>query len=149
MSRSRVAIVLLLLAAWSVPASGQVRAGPQSARGGEPQGEPWAEVPETFRHMRLPDWPVPTDLERWRQVDRPATRDVLVKLLGAMPPRPDPAKVEVVAREEHDGYTLERLRFHNGVDEVVPGLLLLPKGARAGPGGRRPGTGTAATRRTS
>src|SRR3954452_7268806 len=132
MSRSRAAIVLLILAAWAVPASAQVRARPQSAKGGEAQGEPWAEVSEMFRHMTLPDWPVPTDLERWQQVDRPATREVLVKLLGAMPPRPDPARVEVVAREEHDGYTLERLRFHNGVDEVVPGLLLLPKG-RKGP----------------
>lgn len=132
MSRSRAAIMLLILAAWAEPASAQVRARPQSAKGGEAQGEPWDEVPETFRHMTLPDWPVPTDRERWKQVDRPATREVVVKLLGAMPPRPDPAKVEVVGREEHDGYTLERLRFHNDVDEVVPGLLLLPKG-RKGP----------------
>ena len=47
-----------------------------------------------------------------------------------MPPRPDPSKVEVVSREEHDGYTLERFRFHNGVDAVVPGILLLPKGLK-------------------
>ena len=52
--------------------------------------------------------------------------------LGEMPPRPDPAKVEVLSREEHDGYTLERFEFHNGVDMVVPGMLLLPKG-RKGP----------------
>src|SRR3954453_8009067 len=132
MSRSRVAIVLLILAAWSEPASAQVRARPQSAKGGEAQGEPWAEVPESFRHMTLPDWPVPADLERWRKAAPHRTRAVLFKLLGEMPPRPDPARVEVVAREEHDGYTLERFRFHNGVDSVVPGILLLPRG-RKGP----------------
>jgi dienelactone hydrolase len=129
---SRAAIAFLFLATWAGPASAQVRARPQSAKGGEAQGEPWAEVPESFRRVKLPDWPVPTDLERWQKADRPRTRAVLLKLLGEMPPRPDPAKVEVVAREEHDGYTLERFRFHNGVDAVVPGILLLPKG-RKGP----------------
>ena len=132
MSRSRIVIALLILAAWAGPVSAQVRARPRSAEGGEAQGEPWAEVPEAYRHMSLPDWPVPTDLGRWQKADRPRTRAVLLKLLGEMPPRPDPAKVEVVAREEHDGYTLERFRFHNGVDAVVPGILLLPKG-RKGP----------------
>ena len=132
MSWSRIVIALLILAAWAGPVSAQVRARPRSAEGGEAQGEPWAEVPEAYRHMSLPDWPVPTDLGRWQKADRPRTRAVLLKLLGEMPPRPDPAKVEVVAREEHDGYTLERFRFHNGVDAVVPGILLLPKG-RKGP----------------
>jgi Abhydrolase family len=132
MCSSRAAILLLALAAWTEPATAQVRVKPQSARGGEPQGEPWTEVPETFRHLKLPDWAMPTDLERWQQVDRARTRDVVVKLLGDLPPRPDPAKVEVVAREEHNGYILERFRFHNGVDAVVPGVLLLPTG-RKGP----------------
>jgi dienelactone hydrolase len=44
-----------------------------------------------------------------------------------MPPRPDPARVKVASREDHDGYTLERFEFHNGVDSVVTGVLLLPK----------------------
>jgi dienelactone hydrolase len=127
---SRAAIAFLILTAWAGPASAQVRARPQSAKGGEPQGEPWAEVPESFRRVKPPDWPMPTDLERWQKADRPRTRSVLLELLGEMPPRPDPAKVEVVAREQHDGYTLERFRFHNGVDAVVPGILLLPKGRR-------------------
>ncbi len=128
----RAALLLLALFAWIEPAMAQVRVQPKSARGGEPQGEPWADVPETFRHLKRPDWAVPTDLERWRQADGPRTRALLIRLLGEMPPRPDPARVEVVSREEHDGYTLERFRFHNGVDEVVPGMLLLPKG-RKGP----------------
>lgn len=130
MSWSRAALIVLVFSAGSRPVSAQVRAKPQSAKGGETLGEPWAEVPETFRHLELPDWPVPADRGRWEQVDRPRTREVLVNLLGEMPPRPDPAKVEVVSREEYDGYTLERFRFHNGVDAVVPGVLLLPKGRK-------------------
>jgi hypothetical protein len=27
-------------------------------------GEPWAEVPETFRNLNIPEWTVPTDLKR-------------------------------------------------------------------------------------
>jgi dienelactone hydrolase len=130
MVRSRAVLLLLAFAAWTGTASAQVRIQPQSARGGEPQGDPWAEVPEAFHRLKLPEWAVPTDRERWRQVDGPRTREVLVKLLGAMPPRPDSARVEVVAREEHDGYTLERFRFHNGVDAVVPGILLVPTGRK-------------------
>jgi dienelactone hydrolase len=130
MCRSRATVLLLALVSGIGPASAQDRVKPQSARGGEPQGQPWAEVPEAFRDLKLPVWPVPTDLARWKNVDSPKTRADLLRLLGAMPPRPDPAKVEVVSREEHDGYTLERFRFHNGVDAVVPGILLLPRGRK-------------------
>ena len=49
-----------------------------------------------------------------------------------MPPRPDPRKVKVVSKEDHGDYTLERFEFHNGVDMVVPGILLIPKD-RKGP----------------
>jgi dienelactone hydrolase len=130
MCRSRIAFLLIALAVRVGPATAQDRVKPQSARGGEPQGKPWTEVPETFRDLELPDWPVPTDVQRWQKADAPKTRAVLIRLLGAMPPRPDPARVEVVSREEHDGYTLERFRFHNGVDAIVPGILLLPKGLK-------------------
>jgi dienelactone hydrolase len=49
-----------------------------------------------------------------------------------MPPRPDPRAVKVVSKEEHDVYTLERFEFHNGVDMVVPGILIIPRD-RKGP----------------
>src|SRR5262249_59238353 len=49
-----------------------------------------------------------------------------------MPPRPDPAKVKVLSKEDQGDYVLERFEFHNGVDMVVPGLLLIPKN-RKGP----------------
>lgn len=93
----------------------------------------WGDVPEGFRVIDFPDWPVPTDLERWTTSDRDATRKELLALLGKLPPRPDPRKVRVTSRERRErreGYTLERFEFHNGVDMVVPGLLLIPDGLK-------------------
>jgi len=112
--------------------SAQVRVTPKEAKGGEKQGEPWAEVPETFRSLKIPEWPLPTDLKRWQQVDHIKTRETLLQCLGDMPPRPDPSKVRIVSTEDMGDYTLERFEFHNGVDMVVPGILLLPK-KRKGP----------------
>jgi dienelactone hydrolase len=38
----------------------------------------------------------------------------------------------VVAREDSGDYLLERIEFHNGLDALVPGILLIPK-KRVGP----------------
>lgn len=116
----------------NLPLEAQVRVTPREARGGDKQGVPWAEVPETFKHMKIPDWPMPTDRKRWQQVDRARTRATLLQCLGEMPPRPDPRKVKVLSREDRDDYFLERFEFFNGVDMVVPGILLIPKN-RKGP----------------
>ena len=115
-----------------LPLGAQVRVIPKEAKGGEKQGEPWAEVPQTFRNLKIPDWPVPTDLKRWQEVDRARTRATLLRCLGEMPPRPDPRMVKVLSKEDHDDYLLERFEFHNGIDMVVPGILLIPKN-RQGP----------------
>jgi len=115
-----------------LPLGAQVRVIPKEAKGGEKQGEPWAEVPPTFRNLKIPDWPVPTDLKRWQEVDRARTRETLLRCLGEMPPRPDPRMVKVLSKEDHDDYLLERFEFHNGIDMVVPGILLIPKN-RQGP----------------
>jgi dienelactone hydrolase len=126
----------VILAAWLLsparPAVAQVRAVPEKAAGGEPQGEPWGVVPERFRHLKFPDWRVPGDLRKWQTTDRVQTRETLLKMLGEMPARPDPAKVKIRSTEDHGTYVLERFEFHNGVDMVVPGVLLLPK-KRSGP----------------
>src|SRR5262249_22731422 len=128
--RTGVLLVGLLLVI--VPSlDGQERVTPREAKGGEKFGEPWAEVPETFRNLNIPDWPVPTDRKRW-EADRAGTRETLLRCLGELPPRPDPRRVKVLSREEHDDYTLERFEFHNGVDMVVPGILALPRD-RTGP----------------
>ena len=124
-----MAASLLLTAA---PGLAQVRAVPKKPEGGEPQREPWTDVPEGFRQLKFPDWPVPTDLNKWQTTDRAQTRETVMKLLGEMPPRPDPAKVKVVSTEDKGTYVLERFEFYNGVDTVVPGILLIPK-KRSGP----------------
>jgi hypothetical protein len=114
----RIAWAGLLLACLvligSLPLRAQVRVIPKEAKGGEQQGEPWAEVPETFRNLKIPDWPVPTDLKRWQEVDRARTHETLLRCLGEMPPRPDPRMVKVLSKEDHDDYFLERFEFHNG-----------------------------------
>jgi dienelactone hydrolase len=109
------------------PLAAQVRVTPKEAKGGKAQGEPWADVPDSFRKIKLPEWPMPTDVKRWEDTDRLEVRKTLLRCLGEMPARPDPLKVKVVSREDRDGYTLERFEFFNGVDNVVPGVLLLPK----------------------
>lgn len=132
MSHRLPILAALLICILALPASAQERVTPKDAKGGEKQGELWAEVPESFRNLKIPEWPLPTDLKRWQEVDRARTRETLLQCLGEMPPRPDPKKVKVVSREDQGDYILERFEFHNGVDMVVPGVLLLPKN-RKGP----------------
>jgi len=48
-----------------------------------------------------------------------------------MPPRPDPRKIKVVSKEDKDDYTIERIEFHNGVDMIVTGLVLIPKNRKS------------------
>jgi dienelactone hydrolase len=105
----------------------QERVTPRQAKGGQKQGQPWAEVPESFRNLKVPAWPVPSNLKTWQTEGRKKVRQTLLECLGEMPTRPDPSKVRIVSREDKGDYTLERIAFHNGVDMVVPGILLVPK----------------------
>jgi dienelactone hydrolase len=109
----------------------QERVTPKSSKGGEKQGEPWAEVPEEFKRITIPTWPLPTDLKRWQDTDRAKTRATLMQCLGDMPPRPDPAKVRILSKEDKGTFILERFEFRNGVDMVVPGILAIPKNLTA------------------
>ena len=122
-----VAVSFILTAA----AQAQLRITPQAAKGGTKFGEPWAGIPESFRNLGVPDWKAPTDLKRWQEVERPQIRQTLLELLGEMPPRPDPARVKVLSREDKGSFILERFEFFNGVDMTVPGILALPKDAKA------------------
>jgi dienelactone hydrolase len=112
--------------------SAQVRVTPEKAKGGVKFGERWEGIPDSFRNLGIPDWPVPTDLRRWEQSGRAEVQKMLLQCLGELPPRPSPEKVKVLSRQEFDRFTLERFEFHNGVDMVVPGILAIPKG-RTGP----------------
>jgi dipeptidyl aminopeptidase/acylaminoacyl peptidase len=130
MNHNLLVVMVMVLAASQAIA--QVRVTPKAAKGATPEGEPWADVPEAFRNLNIPDWPVPTDLDKWQKTDRAKTRETLVKCLGELPSRREPAKVKVTKTEDHDGYTLERFEFSNGFDAVVTGVLLIPK-ERKGP----------------
>lgn len=127
--RLLIAIVFFAIALTS---SAQERVTPASSKGGTKWGEPWAFVPESFRNLGVPEWPIPTDLKQWESTGRANVRKVLYECLGEMPKRPDPAKVKVLAREDHETYTLEKFEFFNGVDMTVPGILAIPKN-RKGP----------------
>jgi dienelactone hydrolase len=127
MRLSRFVVVALLLVA--APVFGQVRVTPENAKGGVKFGEPWEGIPESFRNLGVPEWAPPTDLRRWREVERPQIRETLLQLLGEMPPRPDPAAVRVLSREDRGDFVLERFTFFNGVDMDVPGILAIPKNA--------------------
>jgi dienelactone hydrolase len=119
-------------------AAGRERATSPNSKGGTPLNGKWEGVPAEFRaSLKLPEWPLPTDLRRWER-ERIDVRRTLVKLLGDLPARPDPAKVKVVATEDRGEFTLERIEFHNGADARVPGYVMIPKSnAGAGPA-RRP-----------
>src|SRR5262245_37121188 len=110
----------------------QERVTPKESKGGVKQSELWAEVPETFRNTKIPQWSFPADVKQWEASEREKTRATLLRCLGEMPPRPDPAKVKVLSKEENDDYVTERFEFYNGVDVQVPGLILIPKN-RKGP----------------
>jgi dienelactone hydrolase len=108
---------------------GQERATSPLSKGGTPLNAKWEGVPTEFRQsLQLPEWPLPTDLTQWER-DRLGVRQTLVKLMGNLPARPDPAKVRVVSREDRGDFILEKFEFHNGADAIVPGYLMLPKGA--------------------
>lgn len=115
-------IVLLL-------ALSQLRETPAAAKGGTANSPAWSEPPPLFREsLKIPPFPAPADRAKWEK-DRLAVRETLVKLLGDLPPRPDPKAVRVVSREDKGAFILERIEFHNGVDAIVPGYVMLPKGA--------------------
>src|SRR5262245_6205681 len=123
---------MLVFAFLASTLAAQDRVTPQQSKGGQKQGELWADVPEPFRNLKIPAWPLPADLKQWEQSDRERTRATLRRCLGEMPPRPDPGQVKVLSREEREDFIAERFEFHNGVDSIVPGVILLPKN-RKGP----------------
>ncbi len=117
---------------------GQQRVTPANSKGGTPLNEKWQGVPTEFREsLKLPEWPLPTNLPQWEK-DRVEVRKTLVKLLGALPPRPDPTKVKVVSREDRGDFVLEKIEFHNGADAIVPGYVMFPKSPAGAPPAQRP-----------
>ncbi|MSU65063.1 MAG: dienelactone hydrolase [Opitutus sp.] len=130
--------IVVLAMSFAASSFGQQRVTPANAKGGTPLNAKWEGVPAEFREsLKLPEWPLPTNLGQWGQ-DRLEVRKTLVKLLGDLPPRPDPAKVKVVSREDRGDFILEKIEFHNGADAIVPGYLMLPKSPAGSAVAKRP-----------
>ncbi len=125
----RILTIGMIFLAFAIPIAAQDRIKPASAKGGKTFGTPWADVPAEYKKLRIPDWPVPTSLAKW-QDDRLEVRKTLLKCMGDLPRRPDPRKVMLTFKEERADYTVQWFEFHNGVDQTVPGVLLIPKGAK-------------------
>lgn len=76
----------------------------------------------------VPDLMIPASRTAWDE-ERASIRTQLVKLLGALPPRPATLSVKTLSRQETDSYVLEKFVFDNGAGATVPGYLFLPRGA--------------------
>jgi dienelactone hydrolase len=130
MRRTTLVAVWLILAL-VLPASAQVRVTPAESKGGLPRYARYAEagvdIPDSFRELNIPQWPIPDNLQQWQDDGRGKVRATLLECLGALPPRPPAKRVKVLSVEDCGTYTLERFEFHNGVDMVVPGILAIPK----------------------
>jgi dienelactone hydrolase len=131
MMRNMLCLVFAVLSLVSSNAQAQSRVTPAQAKGGMPRYEKYAEpfvgIPDSFRDLKIPQWPIPIDLKQWQDKGRDKVRATLFQCLGEMPARPAADKVKTLSVEDCGTYTLERFEFHNGVDMVVPGILAIPK----------------------
>ena len=91
--------------------------------------EVWADPPAAWQDFPFPEWAIPESLERWK-TEREKVHATMIECLGDLPPRPCPSKVKTLTREDKGNYWLETFEFHNGIDSLVPGILLIPKEIR-------------------
>jgi hypothetical protein len=108
-------LALIMAIALAQSTSAQVRVTPAQSKGGLPRyvkyAQPWVDIPDSFRDLAIPDWPVPTDLQQWQNEGRGKVRATLLQCLGEMPPRPSADRVKVLSVEDCGTYTLERFEF--------------------------------------
>ena len=86
--------------------------------------------------VETPEFIAPTTKEAWDK-QRVEIRTTLQRLLGDFPPRSTTPQVTTLAREEKDGYVLEKFQFDNGLGMTVPGYLFLPRGDAAAKAGQK------------
>lgn len=87
--------------------------------------DPWEGVPEYYQNWDYPDFEFPDNLNTWKK-DRLQVRNTLTDLLGDIPARPKNPKVEILYKEERNGYTFEKFVIDNEVDSPIPGYLAIP-----------------------
>jgi len=78
------------------------------------------------RAQIAPAFTAPRTKKTWEKKRR-EIRAQLWELLGKLPPRPEPPKIETRSREDRGDYVLEKFQFDNGAGATVPGYILLPK----------------------
>lgn len=98
-----------------------------------PLQAPWEGVPPAFRHLPAGRLAIPKTMAEWKR-ERARVRDIVVKSLGELPPRPASLRVRTLNIDRREGYSIEKFVFDNGVDSEVPGYLAIP----AQRDGRRP-----------
>jgi len=74
-----------------------------------------------------PAFQAPASLQDWEK-QRGSIREQLWRLLGKLPPRPALPRAQIVAKEDHGDYWVEKFQFDNGAGSLVPGYVILPKG---------------------
>lgn len=100
--------------------------GPEAgAKYRKAQAQRDALVPRPYREFSAPRLPIPATSAAWK-TQRPDVLRKVVQSLGDLPPRPTPPHVRRVTREIRPGYVLEKVLLHNGVDNEVAALLLIP-----------------------
>ncbi len=88
-----------------------------------------AAVPEVFRKMTVPEFPVPASKEEWER-RRADVKAKVVASLGDLPPRPTTPKARLVSAELRPGFRVERFRLDNGLDGEMSAMLLVPDGLK-------------------
>lgn len=87
-------------------------------------------VPDAFKKMSVPAFPVPASAEEWKQ-QRSGVLAKVVTSLGDLPPRPASPKVHLVSVEHRwlvggKRFTIRRVRIDNGVDGEMSAMLMVP-----------------------
>lgn len=88
-----------------------------------------AAVPEVFRKIAVPEFPVPASKDEWVK-RRPDVKAKVVASLGDMPPRPKPS-AKLVSIEHRPGFRVERFLIPNGIDGELSAMMLIPDGLKA------------------
>jgi len=87
----------------------------------------WEGVPEPYRALPIGKLRIPASKREWVR-QRARVREIVVRSLGELPPRPAKLNVRVVSIDRRPGYRIEKFVFHNGAESEVPGYLAIPEG---------------------
>jgi lysophospholipase L1-like esterase len=94
------------------------------------EAEQDALVPEVYKKLKVPDFPLPMSAEEW-QKQRGGIKEKVLASLGDMPARPKTPLKTLVSVERHPAFTLERMRLGNGLDGEMSCMMLIPQNLKA------------------